>query len=90
MEEHYIAATLLPFSTNSGLNDAAWARGIGKTVRYPCITSLPISKGIFNLDCYIDIFCILLTFYSFHTLRKDPTAPSAICFYTSGEIVSSP
>lgn len=68
-----------------GLKEAAWARGMGKTVLNPWITSLPMSNGIFNRDCSMMVFCMRLTVSTFQTLRNDPTAPSVIVFMISGE-----
>ena len=60
------------------MKDAAWANGIGKTVLNPCITSLPIINGIFNLDFVIAIFCAELVMSIFHEFKTDPIYPFSI------------
>ena len=42
------------------------------------MTSLPIIKGIFNLDFVIAIFCASLLIYMLHEFKIDPIPPLAI------------
>ena len=57
--------------------------GIGKVVLCPCITSEPKSKGIFNLDSFMEMSCACFTFSAPITPNSPPTFPDLIFPSTS-------